>query len=164
MSAQNPFQIPSCFKLEIEQRRRERFKKTVVTAVVVSVAVVVGLLIEGCVSERAEVGPTQPSAQTASVQTSETWPAAQVQAKQAQVVSQKNLTVQPCPVATVPPATPVATPHAAGAANSIYLVRAGDTLSRIAHAHKTTVKAIKLANNLGTDRIAIGQQLKIPSA
>src|SRR3984885_10388316 len=72
MSAQNPFQIPSCFKLDIEQRRRERFKKTVVTTVIVSAAVVIGLLIEGCVSERSQSAATpipSAAAQTQAVNT-----------------------------------------------------------------------------------------------
>ena len=153
MSAQNPFQIPTCFKLDLEHRRRERFKKTVVTAVIVSVAVVVGLLIEGCVSERSEATPARESAQG---------PVAQPPAQPVQTISQKSFAVQPCPVATAPPATPVAVPHATGAA--IYLVKAGDTLSHIAKTHGTTIKALKLANKLSSDKISVGQQLKIPAA
>ncbi len=159
MSAQNPFQIPSCFKMDIEHRRRERFKKTVVTAVIVSVAVVVGLLIEGCVSERSATTPDQ---ETARIPASRAVPQQQEPAKEPSMISQKTLAVQPCPVATAPPATPVSSPHVTGAA--IYLVKAGDTLSHIARIHGTTVKALKLANNLSGDKIAVGQHLKIPSA
>ncbi|HEV2329035.1 MAG TPA: LysM peptidoglycan-binding domain-containing protein [Verrucomicrobiae bacterium] len=156
MSAQNPFQIPTCFKLDIEQRRRERFKKTVVTAVIVSVAVVVGLLIEGCVSEKSQASDEQNQA-TATIQT----PA---QSAAQQSVSQISLPVQPCPVATVPKQTaaPADPPHITGAA--VYLVRSGDTLSRIAKAHHTTVKAIKAANHLDNDRISVGEKLNLPTA
>ncbi|MBU6398812.1 MAG: LysM peptidoglycan-binding domain-containing protein [Verrucomicrobia bacterium] len=45
-----------------------------------------------------------------------------------------------------------------------YTVKSGDTLGRIAKRHGTTVKAIKAANALRTDRITVGQKLKLPSA
>ena len=160
MSAQNPFQIPSCFKLDIEQRRRERFKKTVVTTVIVSAAVVIGLLIEGCVSERSQSAATPPAAaQTQAVNTAN--PASAQPALQS--VPHTSFAVQPCPVATVPKtATPVGSPHATGEA--VYLVRSGDSLTRIAKTHGTTVKALKLANSVANDKIVVGEQLKIPSA
>jgi len=43
-----------------------------------------------------------------------------------------------------------------------YVVRAGDTLSHIARAHKTTVGAIQEANGLRSTVIRIGQTLVIP--
>jgi len=43
-----------------------------------------------------------------------------------------------------------------------YSVKSGDTLTRIAKTHGTTVKAIKAENGLTTDRIKVGQKLKIP--
>ncbi len=42
------------------------------------------------------------------------------------------------------------------------MVKAGDTLVRIAKEHQTTVAAIKAANGLTSDRIAVGRSLKIP--
>lgn len=44
----------------------------------------------------------------------------------------------------------------------VYQVKSGDTLSKIATEHKTTVRAIRSANKLATDRITVGQKLKIP--
>jgi LysM repeat protein len=44
-----------------------------------------------------------------------------------------------------------------------YKVKSGDTLSKIARAHGTTVAAIKSGNNLSTDNLSIGQSLKIPA-
>lgn len=154
MSAQNPFQIPTCFKLDIEQRRRERFKKTVVTAVIVSVAVVIGLLIEGCVSEK-----SQATAQN-TIQT----PAQPAASAPSQSISQISLPVQPCPVATVPKQTaaPADPPHITGVA--VYLVKSGDTLSRIAKSHRTTIKALRAANHLDDDRISVGEKLNLPTA
>ncbi|HEX3625284.1 MAG TPA: LysM peptidoglycan-binding domain-containing protein [Verrucomicrobiae bacterium] len=162
MSAQNPFQIPTCFKLDIEQRRRERFKKTVVTAVIVSVAVVIGLLIEGCVSEKSQANE-DPNQATATIQTP-AQPATAASQPSQQTDSRISLPVQPCPVATVPKqtATPADPPHITGAA--VYLVKSGDTLGRIAKAHHTSVKAIKEANKLATDNISVGEKLNIPTA
>jgi LysM repeat protein len=44
-----------------------------------------------------------------------------------------------------------------------YTVKSGDTLTKIAKAHGTTVKAIRAENNLTTDHIKVGQKLKIPA-
>jgi LysM repeat protein len=44
-----------------------------------------------------------------------------------------------------------------------YTVKSGDTLTKIARAHHTTVKAIEAANNLISTKIKVGQKLKIPS-
>ncbi|HYE30028.1 MAG TPA: LysM peptidoglycan-binding domain-containing protein [Methylomirabilota bacterium] len=48
-------------------------------------------------------------------------------------------------------------------ATSSYTVKAGDTLTKIAQRNGTTVKAIRQANNLRTDRVNVGQKLKIPA-
>ena len=53
---------------------------------------------------------------------------------------------------------------AASPSTSRYVVKAGDTLGRIARAHGTTVKAIKAANGLTSDRIVPGRSLKLPQA
>jgi len=59
MNALNPFQIPTCFQIDQERRRRERFKRTVLAVVAGISMLLVGLLIEGCVSEHAK-GATPP--------------------------------------------------------------------------------------------------------
>jgi LysM repeat protein len=43
-----------------------------------------------------------------------------------------------------------------------YVVKAGDSLTRIAANHGTTVKSLKSLNGLKTDRINVGQKLKVP--
>jgi LysM repeat protein len=48
------------------------------------------------------------------------------------------------------------------AAYKKYKVKSGDTLSHIAQRYRTTVTALKRANNLRSDRINVGQVLKIP--
>ena len=45
----------------------------------------------------------------------------------------------------------------------LYEVKSGDTLSGIARRYGTRVDAIREANNLVTDRIIVGQKLKIPA-
>jgi chromosome segregation ATPase len=42
-------------------------------------------------------------------------------------------------------------------------VRSGETLEKIAKAHKTTVEKIKKLNDLNQDLIVVGQELKIPN-
>jgi LysM repeat protein len=63
--------------------------------------------------------------------------------------------------------------RASGAANrsaaaqeegaNVYVVKRGDTLTRIAKAHGTTAAALRAANNLQTDRILVGQRLQMPA-
>jgi LysM repeat protein len=45
-----------------------------------------------------------------------------------------------------------------------YTVKPRDTLTKIAAAHGTSIKALRSANNLKTDQINVGQKLKIPAA
>ena len=50
-----------------------------------------------------------------------------------------------------------------GVAGETYTVKSGDSLTKIAKAHGTTIKAIRAENNLTTDHIKVGQKLKIPA-
>lgn len=60
-------------------------------------------------------------------------------------------------------AAPAAAPSAAPAGGErIYIVKSGDTLTKIAKTHGTTVKALRAANKLRTDRIRVGDKLVIP--
>ncbi|MEI6515776.1 MAG: LysM peptidoglycan-binding domain-containing protein [bacterium] len=43
-----------------------------------------------------------------------------------------------------------------------YVVKSGDMLGSIAVAHKTTIKAIKAANGLTSDKLHVGQKLAMP--
>jgi LysM repeat protein len=51
----------------------------------------------------------------------------------------------------------------APAAAKAYTVKSGDTLMKIAKTHGVTIKALRSANNLKTDRIKVGDKLKIPA-
>ncbi|MBI3414530.1 MAG: LysM peptidoglycan-binding domain-containing protein [Verrucomicrobia bacterium] len=48
--------------------------------------------------------------------------------------------------------------------SATHVVKAGETLVRIAKQHGTTVKAIQTANGLKTSQIRVGQKLKLPAA
>jgi len=66
------------------------------------------------------------------------------------------------PVASGTSAAVAAPADSAGGAQ-MHTVKSGDTLIKIAMAKHTTVKAIRAANNLKSDRITVGQKLKIPA-
>jgi LysM repeat protein len=61
-----------------------------------------------------------------------------------------------------------ASPEASGSTDTsggaVYVVKSGDTLSKIARRNGTTVKAIESANNLTTTKIKVGQKLTIPAS
>jgi hypothetical protein len=66
---------------------------------------------------------------------------------------------------TIPSRTLALAPGASNDATeaAIYVVAAGDTLTKIAKAHRTTSRAIYMASALRSDHLSIGQKLKIPS-
>ena len=154
MNSANPFQIPSCFQKVDENRRRERFKKGVIATIAAVVLLLVGLLIQGCKSERAAQAPLKNT------------PAVAQTTHSLSPVPQTTPAVasQPVPSASKPSMTPatITTPHSATV--SVYVVKSGDTLSHIAKAHGISIKALKSANGIDTDRIAVGTKLKIPTA
>lgn len=53
-------------------------------------------------------------------------------------------------------------PSSAVTSEELYTVRSGDTLWRIADRHGTSINALKSANRLTSDTIALGQTLRIP--
>jgi LysM repeat protein len=65
---------------------------------------------------------------------------------------------------TAPKAVPVTSIEAASTTTREYVVAKGDTLTRIAHRHQTTVAGIKKENGLKSDGLRIGQKLRIPAA
>jgi LysM repeat protein len=60
-------------------------------------------------------------------------------------------------------ATETAATASTDTGEEIYKVKSGDTLTKIAKANGTTVKAIETENNLTTTKIKVGQKLKIPA-
>lgn len=51
---------------------------------------------------------------------------------------------------------------APGGGNHVYVVKSGETLLKIAKANGVSVASLRTANNLKTDRIKVGQKLRIP--
>lgn len=49
------------------------------------------------------------------------------------------------------------------AAATVYAVKPNDNLTKVAKSHGTTVKAIRALNHLKTDRLSVGQKLKLPA-
>jgi LysM repeat protein len=157
MNTSNPFQIPACLqRADSEQRRRERFKKGFIAGLAVVVILLVGLLIEGCMSEKTATPPPVPKVAGLPVP----------QPNQPLVVQQPNSNPQPNLAATTKPAPAIPGNAAAIAshAETLYVVKSGDTLTRIARVHGTTVKALKSANSLDGDHLVVGEKLKIPQA
>jgi LysM repeat protein len=71
-------------------------------------------------------------------------------------------------------ATPAAPASAAGgmesaslatesAAATVYVVKPNDNLTKVGKSHGTTAKAIRALNHLKTDRLSVGQKLKLPA-
>jgi LysM repeat protein len=69
----------------------------------------------------------------------------------------QKLVIPPTSTASVAAAT------VSGGSENTYLVKSGDTLSKIATANGTSVKDIKALNGLTTDRINVGDKLKLPA-
>jgi LysM repeat protein len=57
----------------------------------------------------------------------------------------------------------VSQPQSTSNGQQIYTVKSGDTLTGIARRNGTTVKALRSENDLVTDKIRVGQKLKIPA-
>ncbi len=60
-------------------------------------------------------------------------------------------------------ATAAAPDASADASGETYIVKSGDTLTKIAKAHKVTLAALRSANGLKSDRLTVKQKLKIPA-
>jgi len=162
VNATNPFQLPAWSVINREQRRRARFKRTVISIIAAIVLLLIGLLIEGCRSEReAMVTPVTPPDQIqAATETPQTTIASAPEPKPAAAPQPEPATLSPA----APPVAKVNPVPDASQSGTLYVVKSGDTLTRIAKTHGTTIKAIEAANGLTGDRIVIGAKLKIPEA
>jgi LysM repeat protein len=161
MNASNPFQIPSCLQASYLQRRRERFKKSVIIGVGIVVALLTGLLILGCKSEHDQAASANAVSENISqVKTIAFAPT--LATEPPTVVTPKTSTSSPIAAPAIVSKTGATAPTVQTA--TIYVVKPADSLSRIAKVHGTTVSALKAANGLDTDRIAIGMKLKLPEA
>lgn len=159
MNSANPFQIPTCFQIDAERKSRARFKRNVLATIAAAVLLLVGLLIEGCKSERAAAS-TPSSPQLAAIPAVTPQPAPTAQPALVPM-PRSNPGVMPQPVPTVQKASMTPT---FSQTPSVYIVKSGDTLMKIAKAHGVTLSALKSANDLANDKILVGAKLKIPTA
>ena len=74
----------------------------------------------------------------------------------------QKLNIPPAPSATASASPGTTTTAATDNGESLYTVKSGDSLSKISTQFGTTVKALRSLNNLKTDKIVVGQKLKIP--
>jgi LysM repeat protein len=157
VNASNPFQIPPCLqRADLQLRRQKRFQRIVVFSVAAVAALLVVLLIEGCMAEHSKASTDntisateKPSAKVAIPDT-----------KPAITLPVKPITPPTATSAAVKPSTSptVSSPE------SIYVVKPGDNLTRIAKLHRTTVSELKALNGLNRDTLAVGMKLKVPIA
>ena len=159
MKTANPFQIPSCLQRDLQQRRRKRLQQIVLVSVAATSAFLVVLLVEGCMTEHTKAAsgtPTTvaaaPPAQASTVAAAEPTPA----------LTLPMIPAAPTPVALV--AVKKTAPPVSPATESLYVVKPGDTLIRIAKLYRTTVKALKAVNGLNGDTIGVRTKLKLPIA
>lgn len=67
--------------------------------------------------------------------------------------------------ASLAPGIGLAEPASSETGNgTVHVVKAGENLTKIAKQHGTTPKAIRTENKLKTDRLLVGQKLKVPAA
>jgi len=162
VNATNPFQLPAWSDINREQRRRARFKKTVISIIAAIVLLLIGLLIEGCRSEREAMATPAPAPdQVQAVPTTPQIPIASAP-EQKPAVNLQSEPAAPSPAA--PPVVKANIVPNASQSGTVYVVKSGDTLTRIAKTHGTTIQAIEAANGLTDDRILVGAKLKIPEA
>jgi LysM repeat protein len=170
----NPFSESGQVSEERERRRHERVKVGVYAILGTSLVFLVGLLIQGCQRDQAK---TETGAETPSDTNNATASAPAVAGQQPDTNATPLTTAASVPaspttepatnvVATPPPAVANEVPAATvpAPAGSTYVIKPGDTLERIAKAHGTSVKALKAANHLKSDRIVAGRKLKLPQA
>jgi len=162
MNTSNPFQIPACLQRTEYERRQKRFRQAVIAVVAGCGLLLVGLLIEGCKTERA--AGAQSITPLGTVPMAVETPADAVSAGPTPAgtapAGPRAAVPQTAPIVSKPNAAPARPP----AVTAIYVVKPGDNLTRIARAHGISVKAIEAANGLMSDRIAAGAKLKMPAA
>ncbi|HTL54832.1 MAG TPA: LysM peptidoglycan-binding domain-containing protein [Candidatus Limnocylindrales bacterium] len=75
----------------------------------------------------------------------------------------EKINIPAAAASTTTTSTSGATTTAAGTGEQNYTVKSGDSLTKIATQFGTTVKAIRSLNSLKTDKIVVGQKLRIPA-
>ncbi len=160
----NPFAAPTSYLAEQQQIRRERVKITFYGVVGTMIVFCLALLFQGCQHhEAAAENPIRN--QEAAMAVPANIPAPVVPATPVVETNSQpgsgpafagHLQTSAAPAVS---AAPIATP----VTETLYVIKPGDSLIKIAKATRTTVTAIKAANGLTSERLAVGKTLKIPS-
>jgi hypothetical protein len=132
----------------------------------VHVVVIGGLLLQGgckdtSIKEASTAPPApDPASPTTAVNVD---PALQAQMKTS---FSNTVAIQPQPPRPQPQMKPAvkALPQIATVDTGFYIVKAGDTLGKIAKAHHTTSEKIKALNALKSTSLKVNQKLKLPAA
>jgi LysM repeat protein len=150
--------------------KRPKLLMTVLVVLFAHVVFLTALLIQGCQRERAAANPLEEALDVAGplMRSSSIGPASAAgpalgTAVAAPVAASSVKRTQP-PLLVSESAAGLGAAKEASADSSVleYTVKTGDSLSRIAKAQHTTVKAIQMASGLKSDRLSLGQKLQIP--
>ena len=143
MNNPNPF-VPQGSLLEQQSKRRSHMKLGVLCVLVVGIAGLTAMLIQGC--KREQVSENPPPADTNAV--------AAVDTNVPPMVASNPPVVAP-PVVVQPPVAP---------SGAEYVVVHGDTLGKIAKKNGVTLSALKAANpGVEPTKLKAGQKLTIPA-
>jgi LysM repeat protein len=150
MNSLNPF-VPSITLIKVPRRdQRERFRKVVFGVLAAQLVFILALLLNHGRSEAASPEIASASISLASANASD-HPAAAPPA----VVQSNPATTVPSEIVMPAPLTQTREP---------YVIKSGDTLSSIARACGSTVKALRSVNSLANDRLVVGQKLRLPES
>ena len=150
MNSLNPF-VPSITLIKVPRRdQRERFRKVVFGVLAAQLVLILSLLLNHGRSEAASPEIASTSVSLASANVSDRAAAAPP------AVLQSN------PATAVP--SEVVMPAPLAQTQGLYVIKSGDTLSSIARACGSTVKALKSVNSLASDRLMVGQKLRLPES
>lgn len=156
----NPF-IPAVPLITVPNRsQRERFKTWFMAVLSAHLLLVLALLIRDY--QREYEPASSPLAQQAVL----TGTQAASDSSPADSHRDQDLSTKPASGAVSPsvglqPQASAATASVAAPPESVYIVKSGDTLSQIARDCGTSVKALKAANGLNGERLAVGQKLNL---
>jgi LysM repeat protein len=171
MNNPNPF-VPKGSLLEQQSKRRSSLKLGVSCALVVGVAALVGMLIQGCKREEnqnPDLSNNQPPVDTNNYATSDTNPPP-TEVSNPPVAPQPMANTQPQsvpvtqPQATTPPQQVVNPNPTPEPVENQYVIVKGDTLGKIAKQNGISLKILEDANpNVSPTKLHVGQKIIIPA-
>lgn len=157
--------------VQLPRNNRQRFKTAVYSVLAAHLAFLLVLLAQGYQSEFTVAArsldpaeaPSEPTDQLAAAESNST-----ANPNTAAKAALAPSTAAMLATSAAKPSSPrliskESTVPAPSAADTFYTVKSGDTLMQVARLHGTTVKVLKAANSLTSERLAIGSKLRIPA-